>query len=310
LERALTIAENLDDKRALGLALSGIRSYTYVRAQWKENLDYSLYALRLHQETGHLNGQEQELNVLGCHYFYQGSFDQALRYNQQHLKLADETEIQTFRSNALGTLGGILRRKGQINEAAKALKEGLELSILVNEAYNIIPNGGELGRCYLRLGKLDLALETLHQVKNVYDKTKVGFGAQTPLINGLAEAYLLAAENGDPTDWLRKAKNACDAAVKAGEASRPSLPEAYHFKGTYNWLAGKKRTAVKLWEKSIALAEEQGQLHDLGCAHFEMGKRLGDRSHLERAEAIFAEIGAEWDLARTRAALALLKADV
>ena len=26
--------------------------------------------------------------------------------------------------------------------------------------------------------------------------------------------------------------------------------------------------------------------------------RLGDRAHLERAEAILAEIGAEWDLAR------------
>ena len=27
---------------------------------------------------------------------------------------------------------------------------------------------------------------------------------------------------------------------------------------------------------------------------------LGERAHLEKAEAIFAEIGAEWDLARAR----------
>ena len=38
-------------------------------------------------------------------------------------------------------------------------------------------------------------------------------------------------------------------------------------------------------------------------AHLEMGRRLGETSHPERAEAIFAEIGAEWDLAQAREAL-------
>jgi hypothetical protein len=37
--------------------------------------------------------------------------------------------------------------------------------------------------------------------------------------------------------------------------------------------------------------------------HLEMGCRLEDRTHLEKAEAIFAEIGAEWDLTQTRGAL-------
>jgi len=61
------------------------------------------------------------------------------------------------------------------------------------------------------------------------------------LRNGLAEAYLLAAEQSDNTarvDWLRKAR----------------------------------------------------------------------RAHLERAEAILAEIGAEWDLARAREALGGVRA--
>jgi hypothetical protein len=31
-----------------------------------------------------------------------------------------------------------------------------------------------------------------------------------------------------------------------------------------------------------------------------MGRRLKDLEHLRRAEAIFTEIGAEWDLAETR----------
>ena len=38
-------------------------------------------------------------------------------------------------------------------------------------------------------------------------------------------------------------------------------------------------------------------------AHLEIGQRLSDHTHLERAKTIFAEIGAEWGLARARDAL-------
>jgi len=38
-----------------------------------------------------------------------------------------------------------------------------------------------------------------------------------------------------------------------------------------------------------------------------MGWRLKDRNHLEKAETIFAEIGADFDLAQTRLALERLQ---
>jgi hypothetical protein len=40
--------------------------------------------------------------------------------------------------------------------------------------------------------------------------------------------------------------------------------------------------------------------YELGMTHLEMGQRLKNRGHLERAEAIFAEIGAEFDLQEAR----------
>ena len=43
-----------------------------------------------------------------------------------------------------------------------------------------------------------------------------------------------------------------------------------------------------------------GLRYDVGMIHLEMGQRLGKREHLEKAEATFAEIGAELDLTRTR----------
>ena len=49
----------------------------------------------------------------------------------------------------------------------------------------------------------------------------------------------------------------------------------------------------------------RGMLFDLGMIHFEAGKRLKDRAHLEGAAAIFGQIGAEFDLAETRKLLAV-----
>jgi hypothetical protein len=43
-----------------------------------------------------------------------------------------------------------------------------------------------------------------------------------------------------------------------------------------------------------------GARYDLGMTHLELGRRLSDDEHLKQAEAIFAEIGAEFDLAETR----------
>lgn len=40
--------------------------------------------------------------------------------------------------------------------------------------------------------------------------------------------------------------------------------------------------------------------YELAMTHLEMGKRLNDHEHLGRADAIFAEIGAEFDHAETQ----------
>jgi hypothetical protein len=43
-----------------------------------------------------------------------------------------------------------------------------------------------------------------------------------------------------------------------------------------------------------------------GMVHLEIGRRTGEWDYLQQAETILAEIGAEFDLARAREALASL----
>ena len=79
-------------------------------------------------------------------------------------------------------------------------------------------------------------------------------------------------------------------------------------RGTYEWLRGNAKSAQKWWQRSIGQATQLGMRYDLGLAHLEMGLRLRDCAHLSRAEAILAEIGAAWDVARAREALLQLGA--
>ena len=89
-------------------------------------------------------------------------------------------------------------------------------------------------------------------------------------------------------------------ALRSTKLCRYELPLAMRLHGTYQWLTGKHSFSEKWWQRSLEAAEEMGMRYELGMTHLEMGQRLKDRGHLEKAEAIFAEIGAEFDLAQTR----------
>jgi hypothetical protein len=108
--------------------------------------------------------------------------------------------------------------------------------------------------------------------------------------------------------WMGRARIACKKALKQGKVYRFGLPEAMRLKGTYEWLSGRSVTAKKWWQHSLSLGEELGMRPDLAITYLEMGSRLKDRAYLERAAAIFAEIGGEWDLAQAQKLLQLYDA--
>jgi sugar phosphate isomerase/epimerase len=128
------------------------------------------------------------------------------------------------------------------------------------------------------------------------------------LLSPFFKTYLAAAEReaGPRRDeHLRKARQACKRLFRSIKGFRVGLPEATRLQGVYVWLTGKRASAQKHWERSLALAEEMGTRYELGMTHLEMGKRLNDHEHLQRAEVILAEIGAEFDLSETQRFLRL-----
>ena len=95
---------------------------------------------------------------------------------------------------------------------------------------------------------------------------------------------------------MKKAKRSLKIALKLSKRFKCGLPQAYCLSGIYWWLKNKPSIAIKWLEKSLKASKQLGARYYLGNIHFEMGKRMNDRSHLEAARSIFAELNAKADL--------------
>ena len=116
------------------------------------------------------------------------------------------------------------------------------------------------------------------------------------VITGLAAATLVAAEQSEGAARgasLKKARQACRAALKQVKVDTTAFVPAARSQGTYEWLRGRPRKAEKWWRRSLEHAEKLGCRYEGAVTELEMGRRLGDSGALERAAAAFEDMGAE-----------------
>src|SRR6476646_5660431 len=106
---------------------------------------------------------------------------------------------------------------------------------------------GELGRCYLHQGNVQRGLAVLEESASRLAEHRVSGYFCGSVRNGLAEAYLLQAEQAQGAERaaaLKRAQRACASAVKEANLDREALPAAYRLQGTYDWLAGREKAAL------------------------------------------------------------------
>ncbi len=107
----------------------------------------------------------------------------------------------------------------------------------------------------------------------------------------------------------RKAYRSGRAALQNAAKYAPAKPEAYRLMGSFYWLDGRRRRALKWWDRSIKWAEHLAARPETGRSCMEIGKRLLEpdskyretaglraEDYLEKARLLFAELNLERDL--------------
>jgi class 3 adenylate cyclase/tetratricopeptide (TPR) repeat protein len=300
---AVALAEQIQHPLATGSAYYFLACHESFLGKWDIALEHLQRSAAACWEAGDFRGWGAAIQLMSLMLCYKGDLTRALKETQELIRVGQDVADRQILAWGLDIQGRALRRVGALDQAAVSMQQAIELYKTIPDHNSIGCTSGDLGQFYLRQGKLNQTLAMLKEIEQLIPERGIrGAQAVHPLL-GLTEAYLVAAEQAKEAEragLLRKARRVCQAALKQCKIFRGGLPHAMRLQGTYEWLKGKPADAQKWWQWSLAVAEELGARYDLGMTYLEMGRRLGEQTHLERAEAIFTAIGATLDLAKAQ----------
>jgi class 3 adenylate cyclase/tetratricopeptide (TPR) repeat protein len=308
-DRALILAEQSGDLNALGIARQGLGFYEFNLGNFEASTAYVRRSEEVFRQAGDLHGIGNALNLLAFNRIHQGYMRESMEFIRELILTGqDGAEPQLVCWGSISQ-GFAQVRLGYLDEAFAALQQGILLADKLPDYYWKILAQVFLGQCYLRQNKLADAFGALDEGEQVHVSQGLGGPPLYYLRSVQTEAYLAAAEQGDKSEraaCLKKAGQALKTVLKLSKAYRLFLAQAQQLNGTYSWLQGKPDDAQKSWQYSLKVAEELEQYYEQGVVHLEMGWRLRERSHLERAETILSKIGVLWHLDHLREALTVI----
>jgi len=294
---------------AIGLSHLGLAHYFNCLGQWGRAIEYCEKAADTYHEIGELRGWGYVTYMKAFALSRMGNFSSALQYAGDVARTGSEGADPQTCCWGLWTQGHVLRCLGRFQEAMESLSEAMRLAESAQDYVFHVAASHELGVCYLRRGELDNSLRLLEEAKNYFVLHPTRAMIYLPFLNGLPQAHLAAAEENEGQERssrLKQAASALKPALKQGKQYPGVMPEVMLLKGRYEWLRGKSKSARKWWLQSLSLAEKLNQPYDVGLTLSEMGLRMKEKDSLEKAEAVFTKLGAEWDAARVRFAKSCL----
>ncbi len=271
--------------------------------------EYALQGMDVARKAGILRQWGLSKINLVWSYWGRAQFDRAAEECKQLLQAAeDSSDLQLFVWGVLAE-GSIHLRRGLANEAISSFQRGIEIAEELPDYGSLTGFGGWMGRSYLALGEVEQAIDFMETTGRMISDKSGRLPSYAYLGTGLTEAYLKKAELSDGEarlDWLKKTRPILQRTLKDAGRNRFTLPHVQMLQGRYEWLSGRPKKAQDWWARALSQAEATGMRYEEGVIHLEIGRRMGDRNHLLSAESILGEIGAEFDLAAAREALAKL----
>jgi class 3 adenylate cyclase len=247
----------------------------------------------------------------------QGSFDTALIYSKKLLQIAENFAYDSVRIEYHRVRSDIFIRNRHLVEALKDVQEGLLLAdqtvyyphqlLLFGYqaiAYSLIGKNME-ARLAIKKGEL-----LLSNIGTVVSHWIAPLFFARLLID--LELLKLAVQSNIPSN-VRIKKKICRRSVKqAMSISKKYAPFRtwiITLKGTYLWITGKQKNALKCWKKAIKHGLYLGAHPDLARTYYEIGKRLLEPQskiknfngidayyYLDKAREMFEEMDLQYDL--------------
>jgi tetratricopeptide (TPR) repeat protein len=284
---ALKTAREIARPLALGYAHVGLAAHNAWVGFPTKALEHGQKAARYFREAGFLRGLGTATFMMAEALTYQGYVKRAEVMANEVLEFGREGGDAQLEAWGLLFVGIVQRLAGNQERAIATFRQCDKVARSVPDYISRVQVGATTGQCYLDMGQLQPALDTLQETERIIQEHNVIGGRFISMFKvALARAYLFAAERegqGGRKANLAQAKRACRDARKSTRKYRPFRAEAFRYQGTYEWLAGRERQAGQWWEKSLAFAGDIGQPIERAMTYLEMGRRQGEPGLVEQA---------------------------
>ncbi|MCI5222370.1 MAG: hypothetical protein D3924_06795, partial [Candidatus Electrothrix sp. AR4] len=251
------------------------------------------------------------------HSLITGRLHEALVVSDEFLALAKETQAlqnlgwaYLLKGKTLALIGGVT------DSTIDEMKEGLVLLEKTNDKANFLFGVSMLSSVCLRKKDYHDVIQAAEETFRLLP-THYSYGSWTlELFPLCAQGYLASLRNitnlpkKQKQKYFKRAYWFCNHSIKWSKKFKFIAGWAYQVNGTYNWLVGKKKEAIRNWETGIRFLREQTEdSYRLGYILMEMGSFLlysNDADHrskakqyLAEAQNIFKDIGATADYKNT-----------
>jgi class 3 adenylate cyclase/tetratricopeptide (TPR) repeat protein len=306
--RALAEREHLDHEMAQADLITGMFTY-WTQGDLAQTSQVLHRAARTYQRLGETRHWATALGLVTYVPAERGEWSEGLATSREMAAAGTDTGDVLTEVWGQAWEAELLYMAGDIGAGEEGMRRTVDAMLRMMDFRIGGKVAGRLAACLLAQGRLEEAQELLEMHRGIQRKLHITGGNATAVIVGLAAAALLqvARSEGDArSTGLKKAKRACRAALKQTRVDKTSLVPAWRLRGQYEWLRGRTGRARTCWSRSLREADRLGCRYQGAITMLEIGRRLGDRGHLERAEAEFAAMGARFWLAQTQDLLAAL----
>jgi serine/threonine protein kinase/tetratricopeptide (TPR) repeat protein len=304
--RALELVESVGKPYDVAFVLQRVCSYRLWMGEWAVAEAGFERLTAIAKGVGDQRLLGDAMSCRGLAAFFQGQHGRVL-------EILDEVEAWQRRSGDAQLASGapiaraaLLIRKGH-PAAGIAICRAVQPAIdAADVSHEVIRCHGVLALAHLRAGDLGGAREASDRALGVLSATRPVAYWTFDGTAATAEATLALWESSGAGADRDRARQACQAARTFATIFPIGRPFSLLWDGLAAQLAGSPRWARRAWNRAIAEAERLGMPYERGRAYLEIGRHLrrGDPERqraLSRAEAIFADLGADHDRSRALA---------
>jgi len=316
-QRALDIAQRIKSPWHIAYANAIMGVVRFNRSEWEDALERSLRAKELFLQYGGMYELATAFLHIGYSYLYLGKPGPAYEASCEGLEIMERTGSMQLAKALMALAGMSLWRLGKKDEALNQIERAIEMSERTNDKMILCASRMTKGECMLSDGRLDEAIELLESARKLREENRIPHSYVVPVYSLLARAYVEKARSCSKTtpalarDCLKHAQAASRKSLKLCRRHSNHMTDALLSAGLYEWSAGRRPRARRLFERSARFAHSLGARLFLAEVSCEVGRCLlegneqdveSGRRYLENAQRLAESCNAPLCAERVRQA--------